>query len=451
MIDTGLEPETHLDYFASVFPAQLTATAPDADNVPCYAWEEQSFDATTGAYTTANPGRSGDCGDPDADPVVDPNSQAYEINNQTVAIGSYVTMRLRGLVNGVPVYEFSVGLAPGTAWVRILCPTSGTYGYPGLVQLYDSASQSYSDLDGTFTTVTASIPDGVSSVTPGSMDGITIGSILLVIDGLCVSQSVVVTGTNVTAAGMAVLVGDVVDHVTITNGGSGYPSIPSVTFTSGGGSGATGKARLAGGAVSGVTITNPGSGYSEAPDVAFDPSPATPTSFTATFSLAVSYPVTGVTVTGPGSGYSGTPPTVTFSGGSGSGPPTAEAVLDPTGDFVASVSMLTNGQDYNPTPPTVTFSDPPSGTTATGTAVIGGPVRIFLAGVWVPFNPAEFIPVQNDVDEKIIYLARQEMNAPDGVQVFLALGGATVIVSCTDGSSFTYYAGRLVAYTPAPS
>jgi hypothetical protein len=58
---------------------------------------------------------------------------------------------------------------------------------------------------------------------------------------------------------------------TVTAGGSGYTSAPTVTITdpSGLGSGATAVATVAGGVVTGVTLTNPGTGYVTAPTVAF--------------------------------------------------------------------------------------------------------------------------------------------------------------------------------------
>ena len=64
-----------------------------------------------------------------------------------------------------------------------------------------------------------------------------------------------------------------VSTVTVSNGGSGYSSAPTVAFTGGSGTGAAGMAVLGTGAnagkVVGVTITDPGSGYTSAPTVAF--------------------------------------------------------------------------------------------------------------------------------------------------------------------------------------
>ena len=58
--------------------------------------------------------------------------------------------------------------------------------------------------------------------------------------------------------------------VTITGGGSGYTSPPTVTFSGGGATTqATGIAIISGGVVTGVQITSSGSGYTSAPAVAF--------------------------------------------------------------------------------------------------------------------------------------------------------------------------------------
>ena len=57
--------------------------------------------------------------------------------------------------------------------------------------------------------------------------------------------------------------------ITLSNGGSGYTSNPTVSFTGGGGSGATATVVRTGNIVTAVTITNPGSGYTSAPTVVF--------------------------------------------------------------------------------------------------------------------------------------------------------------------------------------
>ena len=63
--------------------------------------------------------------------------------------------------------------------------------------------------------------------------------------------------------------------MTITNGGRGYTSAPSVAFCAGSGvvdyfldgGGASATATVSGGAVTGVTVTDGGRGYASAPSV----------------------------------------------------------------------------------------------------------------------------------------------------------------------------------------
>lgn len=58
-----------------------------------------------------------------------------------------------------------------------------------------------------------------------------------------------------------------VSSITVTNGGSGYTSAPTVAITGGGGTGAAATAVVSGGAVTSITLDNPGSGYTYAPTV----------------------------------------------------------------------------------------------------------------------------------------------------------------------------------------
>lgn len=56
--------------------------------------------------------------------------------------------------------------------------------------------------------------------------------------------------------------------ISLTDGGSGYTSAPTVAITGGGGTGAAATAIVSGGEVTGFNITNPGSGYTSAPTIA---------------------------------------------------------------------------------------------------------------------------------------------------------------------------------------
>lgn len=78
----------------------------------------------------------------------------------------------------------------------------------------------------------------------------------------------------------------VVSALTITNGGTGYTTAPTVTITRAGadttGAGATATATIAGGVVTGLTITNRGSLYQTNPDVTFSGGGGTGAAATAT-------------------------------------------------------------------------------------------------------------------------------------------------------------------------
>lgn len=80
-----------------------------------------------------------------------------------------------------------------------------------------------------------------------------------------------------TATGTAVITSEFVTSITLTDGGAGYTSDPSVTITGGGGSGAMAIATVNGGEVTGFSIISPGSGYTSPPTITVnDPPPSTP-------------------------------------------------------------------------------------------------------------------------------------------------------------------------------
>ncbi len=118
-------------------------------------------------------------------------------------------------------------------------------------------------------------------------------------------------GGGTGAAGTATITGGV-SSVTVSPGGTGYTSAPLITFSGGGGSGAAATATVLSGAVTAITVTNPGSGYTSAPAVNIG-GPGTGAGATA----AITRTVTGITLTSPGTGYT-SPPTVSF-GGPGTG------------------------------------------------------------------------------------------------------------------------------------
>ena len=85
-----------------------------------------------------------------------------------------------------------------------------------------------------------------------------------------------VVGDEFLAKATAAITGDAVSGITITDGGAHYKvaTPPSVTITGGGGTGATATATVSStGIVNGITITSGGSGFTSAPTVTIDYSP----------------------------------------------------------------------------------------------------------------------------------------------------------------------------------
>lgn len=83
-----------------------------------------------------------------------------------------------------------------------------------------------------------------------------------------------------------------VESVTVTAGGSGYTSAPTVSFSGGGGTGAAATASISGGAVTAVTVTAKGTGYTSAPTVAFSGGSGTGASATAVLGPVVTLATT---------------------------------------------------------------------------------------------------------------------------------------------------------------
>ncbi len=62
-------------------------------------------------------------------------------------------------------------------------------------------------------------------------------------------------------------------NATVTSGGSGYLTSPTVNIVGGGGNGATAVSQISGGVVTNITITDAGIGYTNTPTIEIDPPP----------------------------------------------------------------------------------------------------------------------------------------------------------------------------------
>lgn len=207
--------------------------------------------------------------------------------------------------------------------------------------------------------------------------------------------------------------GGVSPVITITNGGSGYTSAPTVSITGGSGSGATATATIGTPQVTAVNVITGGTQYGPAPTVVFSGGGGTGAAATATIDprgvttisltnaglygslvppLAVVFSGGGgsgaaatvttttsgsfflcnsITLTNPGSGYTSAP-TVTITGGNPgpSGHPALAACTVGNG-AVLSITVTNGGSGYT-SAPTVSFTGGGSGSGATATSVVGG-------------------------------------------------------------------------------
>lgn len=164
-------------------------------------------------------------------------------------------------------------------------------------------------------------------------------------------------GSDTAARLVAGLAFSPLNEIILLDGGSGYPSAPTVHISGGGGAGAAAHAILTGGSVSSIVLDSPGSGYSFAPTITFSGGVFHPAVAAATL---VAGGIGGIVITDGGTNYFGIP-TLTITGGGGSGA-TARAVLSGPGP-IETITVDNGGTGYT-TLPTITITDGGAGTGA---------------------------------------------------------------------------------------
>ena len=123
---------------------------------------------------------------------------------------------------------------------------------------------------------------------------------------------------GLTAVGIATLIGGLVDcygnsdnykvqGVEVINPGYGYTVAPSVAFIGGGGSGAAATATIGDGIVGIITITDGGSGYDSPPSVTFTSAPSGGVTASAIAKINSAGVVTAIYISNAGLGYTITP------------------------------------------------------------------------------------------------------------------------------------------------
>lgn len=164
---------------------------------------------------------------------------------------------------------------------------------------------------------------------------------------------------------------DKIVSINVTNGGSYLTANPTVSSISGGGSGAsfnitTGTTRR----ITGITITNGGSGYTANPTITLS-SPGSGATFNVT--RGTTNVVTAINITNPGSGYISAPTITLLGAGSGAG--ASFSVALGTTNVIQSVNITNPGTGYL-TPPTFTITSSPgagaSFTVNTSSTVVAG-------------------------------------------------------------------------------
>ncbi len=143
--------------------------------------------------------------------------------------------------------------------------------------------------------------------------------------------------------------------ITLSFGGTGYTSPPTITAVGGHGSGATFSSTVANGSVTSIKVTNPGSGYLVGDEVLLAFSGGGSTGSTAILSVGTlnGAIVDPVTVVDGGTGYVSGSATATVISSTGSG---GTITLTVTGDVITGAAVSAGGQNYA-TDPLVAVSD----------------------------------------------------------------------------------------------
>jgi hypothetical protein len=148
--------------------------------------------------------------------------------------------------------------------------------------------------------------------------------------------------------------GSLSPDATVTNGGRGYTSPPTVTISGGTGTGATATAVIKDGVVTEIDITNPGTGYStgDLPVLTFSGGGSdNGASATATIDTTTGQ-VTSINVLSGGTGYT-TASVISFGGSTGIG--AAAVITGLTNGSITAITVTNGGVGYN-LPPTVSVS-----------------------------------------------------------------------------------------------
>ena len=167
------------------------------------------------------------------------------------------------------------------------------------------------------------------------------------------SNLLVVRGDATNAKNAVAVPTGTVTSLTLTSGGSGYTSAPTVAIGAPdipGGTQATATVTLSGGGVTAIAVTDPGSGYTSTPSVTLTGGNGTGATATVTLSAAG---IQTIQVSNGGAGYT-VAPTISFTGGAGTG---AAATATVSGGAITAITVTTPGSGYTSAPTIVITPD----------------------------------------------------------------------------------------------
>lgn len=221
-----------------------------------------------------------------------------------------------------------ITLAPGETW--LLSPSSNynlRLGDYTCLQYYDTILQTWRPVGGaSMNGIYDYVYSDGENMRLANLTGCAVAALLTNHgSGYTSAPSVTTTGGSIWRA---VLGGLVSTSVTVTNGGSSYTYPPLIGFAPppSGGIQATGYAVLSGGALSSITVTNQGGGYTTAPAITITNDPREGVNnvsqgynAAAVCALTGGGTIAGIICVDPGTGGLTSVPTLTISGGGGTG------------------------------------------------------------------------------------------------------------------------------------
>ena len=159
-----------------------------------------------------------------------------------------------GAVTGVTITNVGSGY--------VTAPTVTFFGGGSYI---NTSVQISSGADGSGATATCTLEANAVKTTTVTAGGTNYASLISLVDKATEVSTTPISADKAVAVSESAQLGTWMNH----QGGSGYTSAPTVSFSGGGGSGATGTASVSNGLVTGVTITAGGSGYTSAPGISY--------------------------------------------------------------------------------------------------------------------------------------------------------------------------------------